>query len=669
MPSSLQHIAQISRHPDFIGDLEQHFASALAKRATADREVILFVLDAKHGQWAHNLLLNLDELNIGGRALAIGSSAEACAAILFRAPSGSVTCGNSTYMRRASGNRTLIDALDTWHIREWHVYHLWWQRWHYLSWAVRLGYNAMSLDMDISLRANPYTLFHGALRHRQLLVGLDSEAGGHERPGAFPMINVGLVYCQRCRPDGPAHRVLTEVGRRVHQYLFGPLLWKTKGKNTIMAERVLWEQDLFKDALEGVAFGLPPDVSRHALENANPPLGGFPRDPTARMRTWRIEALSLAGPNLPQQPTPWLQLQPLSGGSGTIAAAESAAGLPLWIFSPWNVPPHGSACAGQWARRPSPVMIGHLVGCTSKHLIMRQLGWWHYQVSAYDALIATQRRAVITRPAQTSAATTASSSPPWRAFAEDTRVLVLRAHALHISVPTDVHGMWDAVRRFSMLALAVGRRAVIPLVPCDLTPCAPRVPNPLRSSLYTVTIGDAGACDDSTTAFATNETSARELTPRPHESPIGWNPSPDTSAWWWQPGRKAASRVSMGCCQPIPHFASCIDPAGARRPLGSEPLLATADLGRFLEEVRPLAASSADSVISTITLAESWSDDSLDELRERSQAKVLGLNAGRRVAERLPSVDWLVTHAGAGNAAEEAIGAHAARCFNALGKG
>ena len=62
----------------------------------------------------------------------------------------------SSYMRRTSQNQTLVAALNRWQIREWHVYHLWWQRWRYLAWAVELGYNAMSLDTDISLRANPY---------------------------------------------------------------------------------------------------------------------------------------------------------------------------------------------------------------------------------------------------------------------------------------------------------------------------------------------------------------------------------------------------------------------------------------------------------------------------------------------------------------------------------
>lgn len=670
----------------YVGDLESAFPAAIAARATASsvatprREIILFVLDARHAHWAHNLLLNLDELGLGSRALGIGSSQEACAALLHRVTPGTLSCGKSTFLRRESGNLTLTRALKKWRIGDGHVYHLWWQRWRYLSWAVRLGYNAMSLDTDISLRADPYALFHGTLSHRQLFVGLDSEVGGDQRPGLFPMINVGLVYCQRCAPDGAANVVLSEVVRRVHAFLDGPLLWKTKSRHTMIAERVLWEQDLFKDALLHVAFDLPPHESRHARANANPPPEGFARDPRARERTWRLENVTLDAAT-PPQPWPWLSLRD-----------ESAMGLPLYIFSPWNVPPHGAACAGQWAMRPPPVMIGHLVGCTAKHLIMRQLGWWHYEVSAADALAAA--------PSVPSAPQPATK----RAFPEDARVLVLRAHELQMNGPQDVTKMWSVIRRFAMLALALGRRAVLPLVPyappeqstrldapralshspnarlagcvdrCALSPCAPRVPNPLRSSLSTVTLGDAAACAET---FSDDGTTELGLIPRAVDSPLGWRPSPDTSRWWWTPNRRNP-HVRPGCCQPIPHYASCIDPAGARRPLGAEALLSTADLGRLLAESHHQppshrapglnTAAPSGATIKTVALPASWADEAIDELEQHAKARVLVLDTGRLADARLPSIEWLVRRGGAGTAAEEAIGAHASKCFVALGK-
>ena len=54
--------------------------------------------------------------------------------------------------------------------------------------------------------------------------------------------------------------------------------------------------------------------------------------------------------------------------------------------------------------------------------------------------------------------------------------------------------------------------------------------------------------------------------------------------------------------------------------------------------------------------------------REASAAKVLVLDGVWEASTRLPSIDWLVQNGGAGAAAEEAIGAHAAKCFTQLGK-
>lgn len=470
-------------------------------------------------------------------------------------------------------------------------------------------------------------------------------------------------------------------------------------------QRVLWEQDLFKDALLHAAFDVPPSLSRHARNNADPPPEGFASDPNATARRWQTESVKLAGRGLPAQTLQWLPLLATHTGRAlttrdiaigadraSLAWRESAVGLPLWIFSPWNVPPHGSACAGQWAVRPSPVMIGHLVGCTSKHLIMRQLGWWRYEVSAADAFAAAHPLLPPTTPRSRRGSATSVSPPadlatlmpstrPWRAFPADTRVMVLRRHALRMSVPTDVYAVWDAIRRFAMLALALGRRAVVPLIPCALQPCAPRVPDPLRPLLYTVTLGDAAACAEPGNAtvedVALGSTTERDLTPRAVDSPLGWQPTPDPSEWWWDARR--VSKVRHGCCQPIPSFGACIDAAGARRPLGTEPLLSTADLGRLLAEMRhassgaarnaaPSDAAPPPASISTVQLSGAWSDDSLDELRSHARARVLVLDAGGQGGARLPSVEWLIAHGGAAADAEEAIGAHASRCFIGLGR-
>ena len=60
-------------------------------------------------------------------------------------------------------------GLKAYNVRPNHVYHLWWQRWHYAATGVAAGYNMLMLDADISLRADPYPLLR-TLSHSHALV-------------------------------------------------------------------------------------------------------------------------------------------------------------------------------------------------------------------------------------------------------------------------------------------------------------------------------------------------------------------------------------------------------------------------------------------------------------------------------------------------------------------
>jgi hypothetical protein len=179
--------------------------------------------------------------------------------------------------------------------------------------------------------------------------------------------------------------------------------------------------------------------------------------------------------------------------------------------------------------------------------------------------------------------------PPPRVFPPSTRVLVLRSHGVHIHTSEDIPNAWEVVRRFAMLGLLLGRRPVLPLLPCALSPCAPRVPNPLRASLVMISFGDAAACADPEPGVVAGEpvetrvseaTLLREMMVGGHgreggETPYGWVPSPNTSRWWWvtrpasrRRGQRATlPRVRRGCCQAVPAAVSCVDPSGARRPM------------------------------------------------------------------------------------------------------
>ena len=206
-----------------------------------------------------NLLLNLDELQLYHH-LVIAQSSEACAATWARAkPIGvSLGCGHSSFLRRGSSAR--VDAgLEAYGIEDGHVYHLWWQRWFFLSEAVGLGYSVLSLDTDVSLRADPYPLLHGALAHHQLITGLDNDQG--VRPFYFPAANVGFVYA-RGPSGGGGHWVLAESRRRLEKLLRGEIVPLPSKRG--VSQQVVWDQDTFKDVLETSAFTPAAPSYRHA---------------------------------------------------------------------------------------------------------------------------------------------------------------------------------------------------------------------------------------------------------------------------------------------------------------------------------------------------------------------------------------------------------------------
>ncbi|KAL3918905.1 MAG: hypothetical protein SGPRY_005827, partial [Prymnesium sp.] len=162
------------------GDFEVNgaFAQALRQRSSGG-EIILTVTDWRHQRWAHNLLLNLRALSISHH-LILSADPKACEALDARMPR-EVGCGHSSWLRGASESHPkLARGLKAFGIQANHVYHLWWQRWHYLARAVGMGYSALSLDSDISLRVDPYAMLHGALRGFEMVVAIDSARSGKQ---------------------------------------------------------------------------------------------------------------------------------------------------------------------------------------------------------------------------------------------------------------------------------------------------------------------------------------------------------------------------------------------------------------------------------------------------------------------------------------------------------
>lgn len=97
----------------------------------------------------------------------IADSGPTCDVIRARLPlMRAACCAHSSYMQREPG---LAAGLKAYNVGPNHVYHLWWQRWHYAAAGVAAGYNMLMLDADISLRGDPYPLLR-TLSHSHALV-------------------------------------------------------------------------------------------------------------------------------------------------------------------------------------------------------------------------------------------------------------------------------------------------------------------------------------------------------------------------------------------------------------------------------------------------------------------------------------------------------------------
>ena len=517
--------------------------------------------------------------------------------------------------------------------------------------------------------------------HAAQVVGLDSEAGGIGAFYIFPAVNVGLVYASA--GGGAAQWVMEEVGRRARHYLRNAPIRRTAAGG--VEQMVLWEQDLFRDGLEGAAFNST--RYRHSLRH------GFESGPAARRwarahaQPWEWQTATL--PNLPPPSAawpqggrvPWLPLHlPLAthlaadadaadaadaaaaasvrdhaashvtGQAKPRGSTERVAGLPQWAFSQYVVQPHGHAGTGEWALSPSPVLIGHAVGTRAKYFLLRALGWWAYAAELPPSTVATPVSERSQLPGSGGEVTVEDTSKVvgklgaatgvpghgWGAEAEAARrgprrrggqrrrrqrrqhkelrrrrgtevagegeagegdveggspeagqvfssderaplrVLVLRRHNLAWrpmqkgQTAADSDGVPLAMARWALLALALGRRAVLPFVPCEVPRNVPALPPQLWETI--IPFSNVSWCD----------AAARE--PRaalPPAAALGWSAAgADTAA---NTARSAHGERSA-CCLWVPP-AACVDLVGRRAGgLRGELLLTEPDYGQLLGE-------------------------------------------------------------------------------------
>lgn len=664
-------------------------AHAFATRASDDGELIFLLTDERRLRLALNLLLNLEEFELYHHVV-VASTSAVCSELWARARriGLSLGCVTSSFLRRGMSART--DAgLDAYGFADDHVYHLWWARWFVLSAALELGYRVLLLDTDVAIRANPYPLLHGALAHHTLITGVGDDQDA--QPFSFPDANVGFLYA-RGPPGGGAHWVVRETRLRLERLLAGEVIpWPRRQGQT---QLVLWEQDVFKDALETSAFTPAAPSWRHAQTHClqrdglstsagrrAPPL---PADWALRRERLRFFA-RVAAP----LPSMWLPLHvpehgaavaarrdassmaaapstsatrdatadakacnrsagserlwnPWSGDAGTrmggAGRSGSYAAVPMWLFSSYGICPHGNTCEGRWGWTTPSIVAAHLVGVRAKFWILRALGWWHYDA----ARPLPSAAATPATPATSAASAAATPAAPAAVFPARVRPLVLRGHSLRLAERAlervgrdavargkrarrgnDVQHLQVQLARWALLALALGRTAVLPNVPCEIPTMD--VPPRLQRDIVLVKLTDTARCDAHARA-----TEARLAASVP---PIGSHQRLRVTAEMgamgdysnvtqWPPPKMAS------CCQLLP-AVKCVDPdGGSGRELHEELLLGESDLGHLVREER---SRHARSDLGHLVHGESTQPAVRSQRTERTAR-------GRRAANRSSSV-------------------------------
>jgi hypothetical protein len=650
------------RHLPAAGDLSNSssLAAALAVRASDEGEFIFMLTDAHHMRLALNLLLNLDELGLHHH-MVIASSAKVCDALLARARhtavGGSLGCGYSSFLHPGWSPR--IDAgLEAYGIDDSHPYLLWWQRFFILSNAIGLGYRVLALDTDISLRADPYPLLRGPLGHHSLVTGLDNDRD--RSPFVFPNTNVGFVYA-RGPPKSAAHWVLAETRRRFERLLRGEIFPLPSVRGMSQQQGVVWEQDTVRDVLETAAFTPAAPSYRRAQAHCAARTAGIvaSRSYVPKLPSYmklRIEQVRFFPQNRsrPPMPSAWLPLHlPVTSEAAFSFSSMSPAGpnasagcngsdvggklfsiwdgleakpqlgsatpdgsysaLPLWIFSSYLSCPHGATCDGRWGRRPPPILMGHLVGSITKLWVLRLFGWWHYDAGRLPPTPGGGDKANPVYPAH------------------EVRPLVLRGHSLVLGRTVDsLRRLQHQLLRWTLLAIALGRRAVIPLVPCSHP--TPDVPVDLNFISVLIKMADSTACGADARAPSWRLPPTVPIEPS-HERLTATTEMDRMIRYGLRKEPPAAS-----CCQLIPEV-KCIDRFGDRGELKDELMLCERDLGWIDAEEEGERHTPR-----VFSLAGGQSRAELAALQAHSDARTLVIDLGSNTSNNDDLEDVLPLH-------------------------
>ncbi|KAL4425434.1 hypothetical protein ABPG75_009450 [Micractinium tetrahymenae] len=365
------------------------------------------------------------------------------------------------------------------------------KRWEVTARALRMGYNVLSLDDDVSLLDDPYRYYKFPPLSRY-------NAHFHRDGNYYNGVNCGIMYWQNCHPSGPAVHMVVELADCTLRQREDPAAMKAVYTDSWRVEDMTWEQNTWDDIVNGMATGRPvilaapgepnmnKDWFRENLEaHAASPLYG------ARLRrldqewpqAWRQRTLYPRGPlevvedmryPIPPNDTWWAQHakhfyppQRRASSAAFIQLVRDASPLPLYeVGQPWtqpaDVPGEGWAYIspwlagtqvtrgqhGFWALEPPAAVIAH--GAYSfgpagsglwKRYVAKGHGWWHWEVS--ERINGGNLLGLPGKP----------------------RLLML-APGVALHTETE-EAFQEAVVKFARLAEALGRRFVPPNPPCD----------------------------------------------------------------------------------------------------------------------------------------------------------------------------------------------------------
>lgn len=352
------------------------------------------------------------------------------------------------------------------------------KRWETVARIARMRYNVMSVDSDTMFLHNPYVfLKSGALAQFNLLSQRDGSS--------FP--NCGVMYWQNAHPSGVAVWAIVEhADRSIRQRedCDAMVAVYPSWQPGITWEQIVW-QDIYKSVNVGApVFALidPKDAPEAWKQAMQPLLAQYADPPCAKAPTppeWlkvigqpELEVCGWVNLSVPRPPTDtwWMEhgslLYPLQRGPKSqawIQLIREASDMPYAeLDQPWEPQPpppleavgyfphHIVTAWGMWgvwtfgaATTPQQV-ISHIVNKEAesadwKSYVFKGHNWWHWEVSeAYSG--------------------NAVGLP-------DPRLLML---APGVQLLTDTEpGFRDEVAKLAALAEAMGRRLVVPPVPCD----------------------------------------------------------------------------------------------------------------------------------------------------------------------------------------------------------